>query len=170
LRADDAGSPRKRRRASGKRLIDTDKMEAAPSTGIHRNLSGGDICGETRSASRGGGENRSKEEGKDVPEERELTRDTMACSEKADETHGGRNRRRSLVAGAQNWRAWRRYEAPELDSFDEENKANEAELWVPSAWRGEAGIDGTAARRRCTVGFLPFSVASVEEKKRGGKS
>jgi hypothetical protein len=49
-------------------------------------------------------------------------------------------------------------------------EGDEAVLEMPSEQRGAAGIDGTAARRRCTVGFLPFSVASVEEKKRGGKS
>jgi hypothetical protein len=56
------------------------------------------------------------------------------------------------------------------DSRYRETEDVEAHPMVPSARWGTQWSGGAMAGRICNVGFLPFSVASVEEKKREGKS
>jgi hypothetical protein len=57
----------------------------------------------------------------------------------------GRKVRRSQAAVAEERRICARFTGGLVDSFGGDDQHEEAELWVPSAWRGEAGIDVVSA-------------------------
>jgi hypothetical protein len=93
----------------------------------------------------------------------------MACSEGAEEVGGRRNRRRSAVAGARNRRAWRRHEAPGLDSFNGDGEDDEADLLVASVCRGAAGSGGAMVKRMVAVFFVGSHRRRRKSEKRWGR-
>lgn len=65
-------------------------------------------------------------------------RNSMACSEGAEEVGGRRNRRRSAVAGARNRRAWRRTRTSQVDYLRMVVEGSEARRLVVVALLGVA--------------------------------